>query len=205
MALNWISSRIVSALPLIAIGLALANWSAKPANAWAWTAVIVISVVMVAVQRRSQLALSRSSGDAALTRSVDSIAQAVAVGALMIIIPLALTLAHAYGVVDDPDSGMQRTTMVLVGAYLAMTGNAMPRMLPTVSSMQGDVARIQAFQRLAGWTWVLCGLGFAAAWLALPIDAALPVSMALVAAAFIATIVGLLRLRKPRHHVPGLN
>ena len=107
MALNWISSRIVSALPLMAIGLALANWNAKPAAAWAWAAVIVISVVMVAVQRLSQLALSRSSGDAALVRSVDSVASAVVFGALMMIIPLALTLAHAYGVVDDPDSGMR--------------------------------------------------------------------------------------------------
>ena len=198
MALNWISSRIGSVFPLIAIGLALANWNAKPAAAWAWAAAIVIFVVMVAVQRRSQLALSRSPGDAASVRGVASVAGAVVFGALMMIIPLALTLAHASGLVDDPDSGMQRTTMIMLGAYLAMTGNAMPRMLPTVSSMQGDVARIQAFQRLAGWTWVLCGLGYAMAWLALPIDAAGPISMALVATAMTVTIVQLLRLRQPR-------
>ena len=109
MALNWISSRTVSALPLIGIGLALANWNAKPAAAWAWAAAIVVFVVMVAVQRRFQLALSRSPGDAASVRSVASVAGAVVFGALMMIIPLALTLAHAYGLVDDPDSGMQRT------------------------------------------------------------------------------------------------
>ena len=109
MALNWISSRIGSVLPLIAIGLALANWNARPAAAWAWAAVIVISVVMVAVQRLSQLALSRSPGDAASVRGVASVAGAVVFGALMMIIPLALTLAHAYGLVDDPDSGMRRT------------------------------------------------------------------------------------------------
>ena len=137
-------------------------------------------------------------------RSVASVTSAVVFGALMMIIPLALTLAHAYGLVDDPDSG-QRTTMIMVGAYLAVTGNAMPRMLPPTSSMQGDGARVQAFQRLAGWTWALCGLGFATAWLALPIDAAGPVSTALCAAAMIVTIVQLLRLRKPRQHAPGLN
>ena len=118
MALNWISSRTVSALPLIGIGLALANWNAKPAAAWAWAAAIVVFVVMVAVQRRFQLALSRSPGDAASVRSVASVAGAVVFGALMMIIPLALTLAHAYGLVDDPDSGMQRTTMIMVGAVL---------------------------------------------------------------------------------------
>ena len=205
MALNWISSRTVSALPLIGIGLALANWNAKPAAAWAWAAVIVISVVMVAVQRFWQRASSRSSGDAALARSADSVASAVVFGALMMIIPLALTLAHAYGLVDDPDSGMQRTTMIMVGAYLAVTGNAMPRMLPPTSSMPCGGARVQAFQRHAGWTWVLCGLGYAMAWLALPIDAAGPISMALVATAMIVTIVQLLRLRKPRPHAPRLN
>jgi protein-S-isoprenylcysteine O-methyltransferase Ste14 len=106
MALNWNSSRIGLVLALVAIGLALANWNAKPAAAWAWAAAIVILVVMVAVHRRFQLALSRSPGDAASVRSVASVAGAVVFGALMMIIPLALTLAHAYGLVDDPDSGM---------------------------------------------------------------------------------------------------
>ena len=130
MALNRISSRIGSVLPLIAIGLALANWNAKPAAAWAWAAVIVISVVMVAVQRLSQLALSRSPGDAAWVRGVASVAVAVVFGALMLIIPLALSLAHAYGLVDDPDSGMRRTTMIMVGAYLAVIGQRPPQDAP---------------------------------------------------------------------------
>ncbi len=205
MALNSISSRTVSALPLIGIGLALANWNAKPAAAWAWAAAIVMFVVMIAVQRRSQLASSRSPGDPASVRGGASVAGAVMFGALMMIIPLALTLAHGYGLVDDPDSGMRRTTMIMLGAYLAVTGNAIPRMLPPTSSMPCGGARVQAFQRHAGWTWVLCGLGYATAWLALPIDAAGPISMALVATAMIVTIVQLLRLRKPRPHAPRLN
>ena len=205
MALNWISSRASSVLPLIGMVLALANWNRRPDAAWAWTAVIAMFLVMVAVRRRFQLALSRSPGDAASVRSVASVAGAVVFGALMMIIPLALTLAHAYGLVDDPDSGMQRTTMILVGAYLAVTGNAMPRMLPPTSSMPGGGARVQAFQRHTGWTWVLCGLGYAMAWLALPIDAARPISMAMVASAMIVTILQLLRLRKPRPHAPRLN
>jgi hypothetical protein len=80
MALNWISSRTVSALPLVGIGLALANWNARPAAAWAWTAAIVTFAVMVAVQRRSQLASSRSPGDAASVRGVASVADAVVFG-----------------------------------------------------------------------------------------------------------------------------
>jgi hypothetical protein len=205
MTLSLIASRTASVLPFIAIGLALANWNAKPAAAWAWAAAIVVFVIMVAVQRRFQLALSRSPGDAASVRGVASVAGAVVFGALMMIIPLALTLARAYGVVDDPDSGIRRTTNIMIGAYLAMTGNAMPRMLPPTSSLPCGGARVQAFQRLAGWTWALCGLGFAMAWLALPIDAATPISITLVATAMVVTIVQLLRLRNPRPHAPRLN
>jgi hypothetical protein len=205
MALNWISSRIGLVLALVAIGLALANWNAKPAAALAWAAVIVISVVMVAAQRLSQVALSRSPNDAAWVRGVASVDGAVVFGALMMIIPLALTLAHAYGLVDDPDGGMRRTTMIMIGAYLAVTGNAMPRMLPPTTSMPCGGVRVQAFQRQAGWTWVLCGLGLAMAGLALPIDAQTPISLALVATAMIVTIVQLLRLRKPQPHAPRLN
>jgi hypothetical protein len=205
MTLNWISSRAASVLPLIGIVLALANWNARPDAAWAWAAVIVIFLVMVGVRRLFQRAVRRSPGDPASVQSFASATGAVVFGALMMIIPLALTLAHAYGLVDDPDSGMQRTTMIMIGAYLAVTGNAMPRMLPPTSSMPCGGARVQAFQRHAGWTWVLCGLGYAMAWLALPIDAAGPISMALVATAMIVTIVQLLRLRKPRPHAPRLN
>ena len=204
MALTWISSLAVSALPLIGIALALANWNARPDAAWAWAAVIVMSLVMVAVRWRSQLAFRRSSGDAVSIRSFASVTGAVAFGALIMIVPLAMTLGHAYGVVEDPDSG-RRTTMIILGAYLAVLGNGIPRMLPPMSSLQCDGARVQAFQRLAGWTWALCGLGFATAWLALPIDAAESVSTALVLAAMAVTIVQLVRLRKLRQHAPGLN
>ena len=196
MALNWFSSRIGPALALMAIGLALANWNAKPAAAWAWAAVIVMSVVMVTVQRFWQRASIRSSGDATLARGADAVANAVVFAAVMMIIPLALSLGHAYGVVDNPAGGMQRTTMIMIGAYLAMTGNAMPRMLPPTSSLPCGAAQVQAFQRRAGWTFVLCGLGFAIAWLVLPLATAAAVSMALVASAIIMTMVELLRLRK---------
>ena len=201
MALNWISARAGSVLPLIGIVLALANWNARPDAAWAWAAAIAMFLVMVAVGRRSQLTFRRSSGEAASVRSLASVTGGVVFGGLMMIIPLAVTLAHAYGVVGDPGSG-RRLTMIILGGYLVVTGNALPKQFPTTLSMQcgGDGARLQAFQRFAGWLWVLCGLGFATAWLALPIDAAEPVSIAFVATAMIVTIVRLLRLRRPQQH-----
>jgi hypothetical protein len=127
------------------------------------------------------------------------------IGALMMIIPLAMTLAHAYGLVDDPTGG-RRASMIICGAYLVVMGNAMPRALPPVTSKPRLDALIQAFHRRAGWTWVLCGLAFLTASLALPIKTAGPVSMALVGAATVATIVQILRLaHQTRQHAPGLN
>ena len=206
MALNLISSRIGSVLALIAIGLALANWNARPGAALAWAAVIVISVVMVAVQRLSQVALSRSPHDAAWVRGVASVDGAVVFGALMMIIPLALTLAHAYGLVDDPDSGMRRTDhdhdRRVPGRDRQRHAQDAPADIVTAVRRR---TKLQAFQRQAGWTWVLCGLGLAIAGLALPIDAQTPISVALVATAMIVTIVQLLRLRKPQPHAPRLN
>ena len=117
-------------------------------------------------------------------------------------IPLALTLARSYGVVDDIDLG-RRSTGVLISPFLVMLGNVMPKNLPPLSSMRCDGARQQAFQRLAGWTWVLCGLGSSAAWLVLSIDAAETATTVLVVAAMVLTIVQMLRLRRPRKEQPA--
>lgn len=198
--------RVASALTAVGIVLVLANWYAKPELALAWAAPLAMFAVMVAALRVSRLASRRSTGDAAALRSRDWITTGVVFGALMMGIPLALTLARSYGVVDDIDLG-RRATGVLIGAFLVMLGNVMPKNLPPLSSMPCDGARLQAFQRLAGWTWVLCGLGSAIGWLALSIDSAETATTVLVVTAMVVTIVQLLRLRRPRKDqpAPGLN
>jgi len=201
---NSIMSRAASALTAVGIVLVVANWYAKPEAALAWTAPLAVFAVMIAALRVSRLALRRSTEDATPRRSLDWITTGVVFGALMMGIPLALTLARSYGVVDDPDLG-RRSTGVLSGAFLVMLGNVMPKTLPPLSSMRCDGARLQAFQRLAGWTWVLCGLGSAIAWLALSIDSAEIATTVLVVAAMVVTIAQILRLRRPRNPAPGLS
>ncbi len=203
---NSMMFRAASALPAVGIVLVLANWYAKPEAALAWTAPLAMFAVMFGALRLSRRALRRSTGDATALRSPDTIPTAVVFGALMMGIPLALTLARSYGVVDDIDLG-RRSTGVLIGAFLAMLGNVIPKNLPPLSSMRCDGARQQAFHRLAGWTWVLCGLGSAIAWLALSLDSAEIATSVLVVAAMVATVVQLLRLRRPRKEQPasGLN
>jgi hypothetical protein len=121
--------------------------------------------------------------------------------ALILVFPLAATLAFSFGSVDDPNLG-QRATMILSGAFLAMIGNAMPKMLPPLAQTRRDDARVQHFQRLSGWIWVVCGLTIAVAWLTLPVDAAGPVSMTVTATSLIVSLALLWRLSRARQRSP---
>jgi hypothetical protein len=203
---NSMMFRAASAVTAVGIALVIANWYAKPEAALAWTAALAMFAVMVAALRLSRRARLRSTEDATTLRSLDTIPTAVVFAALMMGIPLALTLARSYGVVDDIDLG-RRSTGVLIGAFLVMLGNVMPKHLPPLSSMRCDGARQQAFQRLAGRMWVLCGLASAIAWLALSIDSAEIATTVVVLTTMAVTIGQLLRLRRPRKEQPasGLN
>ena len=128
---NSMMFRAASALIAVGIVLVLANWYARPEAALAWTAPLAMFAVMFAALRLSRRALRRSTGDATALRRIPT---AVVFAALMMGIPLALTLARSYGVVDDFDLA-RRSTGVLIGAFLVMLGNVMPKNLPPLSSM----------------------------------------------------------------------
>jgi hypothetical protein len=191
-----------SALTAIGIVLLLANWYAKPEAALAWMAALTMFGVMAAALRRSRRAVRHSTEQGAAVSGLDRIPTAVVFAALMTGIPLALTLARSYGLLDGSDVA-RRSTGVLIGAFLAMVGNVMPKNLPPLSSTRCDGARQQAFHRRAGWTWVLCGLGLSIGWLALPIDSAEMATMALVVISMVSTIVLLVRLSRPRKDEPA--
>ena len=202
MVSNSMIFRAASALTAVGIVLAFASWYAKPEAALAFMAVLAMFAVMVAALRMSRRALRDSTAKATAVPGLERIPTAVVFAALIMGIPLALTLARSYGVVDDIDLG-RRSTGVLIGAFLMMLGNVMPKNLPPLSSLRSDGARQQAFHRLAGWTWVLCGLASAIGWLALPIDSAETATIVLVVIAMAVTIVHLLRLRRPRKEEPA--
>ena len=195
---NSLKSRVASALSAVGIALVLANWYRKPEAGLAWAAALAMFVVMVVALRMSRRAVRRVTGEAAAVRSVESVTTAVVFAALVMGIPLAVTLARSYGLVDGDDVA-RRSTGVLTGIFLAMLGNGMPKHLPPMSSMRCDGSRQQAFHRRAGWTWALCGLGSAISWLVLSIDAATTATMVLTVTAIVVTIVHLLRLARQRN------
>jgi hypothetical protein len=180
-------------LLVLSILLAAANWVLQPARAWAWAGTLAFLVCMAV----ALLIAHRRSGNEAQRRAGDAIRNAIVFAGLMLAVPLSATLAVRLGVIHDTDLS-KRMTMVLVGAFFAFTGNAMPKTLTPLSALQCDAARLQAFNRFAGWTWVLIGLGFAIAYLVLPLDLAKPISMVLLMTGMLLVIVQLLRLRRTR-------
>ncbi len=188
-----ISHFLAPALVVLSTLLAAANWALNPARAWAWAATLAFlgctAVALYLAHRRS--------GNEAQRRAGDAIRHAVVFSGLMLAIPLMGTLAVRLGWIHDTDLS-KRMVMVLVGAFFAFTGNAMPKTLTPLSALQCDAARLQAFQRFSGWTWVLTGLGFAVAYLVLPLGLAKPISLVLMMTGMLLVAVQLIRLRRPR-------
>lgn len=191
-----------AAWAVIAAGLVLvlANWYAQPESAPRWTVSLATLAVLVAVLRLSRFIVRRTTMEPAAARGFDQISTGVAFGAAMMVVPLALTLARVYGLIDGADVG-RRSVGVLTSVLIVMLGNAMPKNLPPLSS-GCDGARQQAFHRLTGWTWVLCGLASALAWLVLPIGSAPAAMMVLMATALALSVVHLVRLVRLAGH-PG--
>lgn len=186
-----ISHHLAPVLLLLGGVLAAVSWYVRPERAFAWTAAMLLIVFMSGA---FGVSLRMSTGELNRRRAA-SLRSAIAFAALIVAFSLGATLAGALGAIHASDLG-RRTTMAILGAVLMFTGNAMPKTLTPLSALKCDVAKVQTFQRFAGWTWVLTGLGFAIAWLALPVRAATPVSLALVAGGLFAMLAQVVRLSR---------
>jgi len=189
-----LSRQLAPALLAISMLLAAWNWYVQPQRASVWTATLVtLALLMVAA-----LAVRRTQPGVSGRRGADSIASGIVFAGLMLASSLGLKLATALGAMSRSDLS-QRTLMVILGAFFAFTGNALPKTLSPLAA-NCDGARVQAFQRLAGWTWVLTGLTFATAWLVLPVNVAQPVSLVLLLGGMLTIGAQMVRLRRTRRH-----
>ena len=177
-------------LALTAI-LAGANWFVRPERAAVWAAELVVvgglAVVFVSATR---------------SRSRDAIRRAIGFAGLMLAIAPGLKLAGAMGAATH-DALAERATMVVLGAFLVVTGNALPKTLTPLSVLRCDAARAQAFHRFAGWAWVLSGLALSVAWLALPVGTAKVVTIIVMPACMLTIIWQAARLRWSRPATHG--
>jgi hypothetical protein len=175
------------------IVLAAVNWYFQPARMGAWLSALVFLGIAALIL----FFWSRRSGDAAWQRGVDEIRKAIVFAGLIMLIPLSAKLAVTLGVISDADFS-KRVMNAVLGAFFVFTGNAIPKTLTPLSS-QCDPAKVQAFHRLTGWTWVLMGLAYAIAWLVLPLDLAKPVSLALLICSMLVVMTQMFRFRRSGH------
>ena len=179
---------------LIAAGVALVgvNWYLQPDQWAAWTAAVILFgcmtvALLLAARRRSH---SNEGADA-----YRQIVRAIVFAGLMMIFPLCGKLAVTFGLWESEEFA-RRGTQVLLGLFLALTGNAMPKTLTPLAAMRCDPAKVQAFQRFAGWTFVMTGLSFALIWLMLPLGLAHVFSTAVVIAGMLLVITQIVRIRR---------
>lgn len=92
----------------------------------------------------------------------------------------------------------KRLSMAMLGIFLVITGNGIPKMLSPLADLRCHAAKVQAFQRFSGWMWVLTGLAFSAIWLLLPLDAAYPLSMMVLLGGMLINAVRLVQLWRTR-------
>jgi len=187
---------LAPALLVLGTLLAAANLYLRPERAVPWIVSVLLlggmAVVLALVTRGS-------SDDVARRRAAVSIRSAIVFAGLILVFTLSVSLVNAINATGNREIS-ERVTMAILGAYLVFTGNAIPKTLSPLSTMPGDAARVQALQRLAGWTWVLTGFFYAIAWLVLPRSLAEAITFVLLPAAMLMILAQLFRLRRARQH-----
>ena len=194
MPVRTITNYLAPGLLALSAALAIGNWWLRPDRASAWAAALITIGCLGLLWFRASRC---SAEDGTRGKREDSIRVGIVFAALMLLVALGNRLAIASGAASSPDFA-RRVVMAIAGAFLAFTGNAIPKMLPPLASLQCDPARAQAARRFAGWTWVLTGVAVCVAWLALPIVRAQAVMFILLPTAMLVTGVQLIlpRIRR---------
>jgi hypothetical protein len=190
--------RLGPALLAGAMALAAWNWYLVPGRAASWAvALAVLAAMAVIFAIASRLAATAPGDENARRRAADTIRTAIVLATMLLAFSLGARLAMTLGVVEQPDLA-KRGTMVFIGLFLVITGNALPKTLTPLSQLQCDGACIQAFQRFSGRAWVLTGLGWIACWLLLPLDVARTAAMAVVGGGMLTVVAQGVRLHRTR-------
>lgn len=106
--------------------------------------------------------------------------------ALILAATILLVSFAARGLDVDPETA-RRIQGVIIGLTLTIFANAIPKKLPPLTGGK-DPIRAQSYQRFAGWTFALAGIGHAMAWWLLPIEQANLAAMLVVGGGLVLVI-----------------
>lgn len=104
----------------------------------------------------------------------------VAAAGLMMAVPLGLTVLFTSGITAITDDFEQRAMGIVFGMVFAAYGNFVPKRPVSLSKGECSPAGQQAFNRFSGLMFMLTGLAYAGVWIFVPLDYALPASMAVL-------------------------
>ncbi|MFZ0968570.1 MAG: hypothetical protein WAN13_09885 [Candidatus Acidiferrales bacterium] len=184
---NYIPPALIAINTLLVGG----NWYLRPQSARSWFVVLLVligmTLALVFASREPKVEATRRDAGGSVRRGI------VTAG-LILVISLGAKLAVALGAVHYGDIAL-RATMAIAGAFLAVTGNAIPKTLTPLAAQHCDPAKVQAVQRHAGWIWALAGLAVAVAWITLPINLAEATSFFLLPSAILVTVAPAVWLR----------
>ena len=179
---NYIPPALIALNTLLLAG----NWYLRPQSAGSWFVVLLLLIGMTL----ALVLLSREPKEQAARREAGgSVRRGIMTAGLILVISLG---AFHY------DEIVLRVTMAIGGAFLAVTGNAIPKTLTPLAAQHCDPAKVQAVQRLAGWIWVLTGLAVVVAWLTLPINLAEATCFLLLPSAILVTVGPAVWLRRAK-------
>jgi hypothetical protein len=186
------------ALWMLSAVLAAANWYLQPGRAAAWAVSVLLLIFLGAALLFLHFrAPRREEVEAAPPSDTDwapGIRRGILFAELIVLSSLSVKLATALRVSGDPDLG-RRAMMAILGAFLMLTGNDIPKTLTPLAALR-DAARVQAFQRSVGWTWVVTGMALAMIWLFLPVKLAESTTFLLVPSGMLLVGAQVVRLRR---------
>jgi hypothetical protein len=193
MAAKPIWNYIPPALIALNTLLVAENWYLRPQSAGGWFVVLLLLIGMTL----ALVHVPREPKEEAARRDGGRVRSGIVTAGLILVISLGAKLAVTLGAVHYGDIAL-RATMAIVGVFLAVTGNAIPKTLRPLAGLHCDPAEVQAVQRLAGWIWALAGLAVAIAWLTLPINLAEAMSFLLLPSAILVTVGHAVWLRRAK-------
>ncbi len=160
-------------------GLATTNWALDPEDAMTWA----ISGLFLPVAWGAFEVLLRGR------KGLNEIRGSAVLAASLLTLTLGFSAAEAAGLLGSAGGDVVRRAYgVGVGLVLVIIGNFMPKRLEPMLEKRHSPAAIQSLQRFSGWTFVVAGIGYAGAWLTLPIGPANIVSTIICAGAVVLVI-----------------
>lgn len=141
-------------------------WYMAPGRGWAWLSAMGVMPLAALVLRFARRYYSGPETIRQLTNA--ALFAGVMVSAILLVKLVALMGGSPAFAAEWP----QRSQGFFFGALVVAMSNGIPKQLGS--------ARRQATRRIVGWAFVLGGLGFATAWLFVPLDRANVAAMALL-------------------------